>query len=104
VHEPTNANARIGQMPTPSLVISKATAQVAALSSAASRTTNSATKARLNALSNSLATKITVLEANKGPIESVISTVDGYLADAKSVYTLIQSITSTIKDTCNPKY
>jgi hypothetical protein len=104
VHEPTNANARIGQMPTPSLVISKATAQVAALSSAASRTTNSASKARLNALSNSLATKISVLEANKGPIESVISTVDGYLADAKSVYTLIQSITSTIKDTCNPKY
>jgi hypothetical protein len=89
VHEPTNANA---------------TAQVAALSSAASRTTNSASKARLNALSNSLATKISVLEANKGPIESVISTVDGYLADAKSVYTLIQSITSTIKDTCNPKY
>jgi len=55
-------------------------------------------------LSSSLATKITTLEANKGPIESVINTMDGYLADAKSVYTLIQTITSTIKDNCNPKY
>jgi hypothetical protein len=55
-------------------------------------------------LSSSLATKITTLEANKGPIESVITTMDGYLADAKNVYTLIQTITSTIKDNCNPKY
>jgi hypothetical protein len=50
-----------------------------------------------------LATKIATLEANRGQIDSVINTIDGYLADAKSVYTLIQSITSTIKDTCNPK-
>jgi len=104
VHQPTNANTKIGQMPTPAKVITAATAQVSALNSSASRTTSSTTKARLTALSSSLATKITTLEANKGPIEAVINTIDGYLADAKSVYTLIQSITSTIKDTCNPKY
>lgn len=104
VHQPTNANTKIGQMPTPAKVISAATAQVSALNSSASRTTSSTTKARLTALSSSLATKITTLEANKGPIEAVINTIDGYLADAKTVYTLIQSITSTIKDTCNPKY
>jgi hypothetical protein len=91
-------------MPTPAKVITAATAQVSALNSSASRTTSSTTKARLTALSSSLATKITTLESNKGPIEAVINTIDGYLADAKSVYTLIQSITSTIKDTCNPKY
>ena len=104
VYQPTNANSSIGQMPTPAMVITTATAQVSALNSSASRTTSSTTKARLTALSSSLATKITTLEANKGPIESVISTMDGYLADAKSVYTLIQTITSTIKDNCNPKY
>jgi len=51
-----------------------------------------------------LATKITTLEANKGPIESVINSLDGYLADAKNVFTLLQTVTATIKDTCNPKY
>jgi hypothetical protein len=104
VFQPTNANSKIGQMPTPATVITTANAQISALNSSASRSTSSTTKARLTALSSSLATKITTLEANKGPIESVINTMDGYLADAKSVYTLIQSITSTIKDTCNPKY
>ena len=103
VFQPTNANTKIGQMPTPTKVITAATAQISALNSSASRTTNSTTKARLTALSSSLATKVATLEANRGPIESVINTIDGYLADAKSVYTLIQSITSTIKDTCNPK-
>jgi len=103
VFQPTNANTKIGQMPTPTKVITAATAQISALNSSASRTTNSTTKARLTALSSSLTTKVATLEANRGPIESVINTIDGYLADAKSVYTLIQSITSTIKDTCNPK-
>jgi flagellin-like hook-associated protein FlgL len=103
VHQPTNANTKIGQMPTPAKVITAATAQISALNSSASRTTSSTTKARLTALSSSLATKIATLEANRGQIDSVINTIDGYLADAKSVYTLIQSITSTIKDTCNPK-
>jgi hypothetical protein len=104
VFQPTNANTKIGQMPTPAKVITTATAQISALNSSASRSTSSTTKARLTALSSSLATKITTLEANKGPIESVITTMDGYLADAKNVYTLIQTITSTIKDNCNPKY
>jgi hypothetical protein len=104
VHQPTNANTKIGQMPTPAKVITAATAQVSALNSSASRSTSSTTKARLTALSSSLATKITTLEANKGPIESVINSLDGYLADARNVFTLLQSVTSTIKDTCNPKY
>ena len=104
VHQPTNANTKIGQMPTPAKVITAATAQVSALNSSASRSTSSTTKARLTALSSSLATKITTLEANKGPIESVINSLDGYLADARNVFTLLQTVTSTIKDTCNPKY
>lgn len=104
VFQPTNANTKIGQMPTPAKVITTATAQISALNTSASRTTITTTKARLTALSSSLASKITSLEANKAPIESVISTMDGYVADAKNVYTLIQTITSTIKDTCDPKY
>jgi len=104
VHQPTNANTKVGQMPTPAKVITAATAQVSALNSSASRSTSSTTKARLTALSSSLATKITTLEANKGPIESVINSLDGYLADAKNVFTLLQTVTATIKDTCNPKY
>ena len=91
-------------MPTPAKVITTATAQVSALNSAAARSTSSTTKAALTALSSSLATKITTLESDKGPIESVINSIDGYLTDAKNVYTLIQTITSTIKDTCSPKY
>ena len=91
-------------MPTPAKVITAATAQVSALNSSASRSTSSTTKARLTALSSSLATKITTLETNRGPIESVINSLDGYLADAKNVFTLLQTVTSTIKDTCNPKY
>jgi len=104
VFQPTNANPTIGQMPTPTTVISSATAQINALNISASRATSSTTKSRLTALSSSLATKISTLEANRGPIESVINSMDGVLADAKSVFTLIQSITSTIKDSCNPKY
>ena len=104
VYQPTNANTKMGQMPTPAKVITAATAQVSALNSSASRSTSSTTKARLTALSSSLATKITTLETNRGPIESVINSLDGYLADAKNVFTLLQTVTSTIKDTCNPKY
>ena len=104
IFQPTNVNTKIGQMPTPAKVITTATAQVSALNSAAARSTSSTTKAALTALSSSLATKITTLESDKGPIESVINSIDGYLTDAKNVYTLIQTITSTIKDTCSPKY
>ena len=104
VHQPTNANSRIGQMPAPATVLTTANAQIAALTSAAVRTTNASLKSRLNDLSSSLATKVATLEANKAPIQSVVDSIDGALGEFKNAYSLMLMIRSTVKDKCNPKY
>jgi len=104
VHQPTNANSRIGQMPAPATVLTVANAQIAALTSAAVRTTNASLKSRLNDLSSSLAAKAATLEANKAPIQSVVDSVDGALGEFKNAYSLMLMIRSTVKDKCNPKY
>lgn len=104
VHQPTNANARIGQMPAPAGVITTANAQVAALTAAAVRTTNATQKSRLNELSASLAGKIATLEANKTAIQSVVDSIDGALGEFRNAYSLMLMIRSTVRDKCNPKY
>jgi len=104
VHQPTNANARIGQMPAPAKVITTANAQIAALTSAAVRTTNVSLKSRLNDLSSSLAVKVAALEAGKAPIQSVVDSIDGALGEFKNAYSLMLMIRSTVKDKCNPRY
>jgi hypothetical protein len=104
VHQPTNANSRIGQMPAPATVLTVANAQIAALTSAAVRTTNASLKSRLNDLSSSLAVKAAALEAGKAPIQSVVDSVDGALGEFKNAYSLMLMIRSTVKDKCNPKY
>jgi hypothetical protein len=104
VHQPTNANSRIGQMPAPATVLTTANAQIAALTSAAVRTTNASLKSRLNDLSSSLAVKAAALEAGKAPIQSVVDSIDGSLGEFKNAYSLMLMIRSTVKDKCNPKY
>jgi len=104
VHQPTNANSRIGQMPAPATVLTVANAQIAALTSAAVRTTNASLKSRLNDLSSSLAVKAAALEAGKAPIQSVVDSVDGALGEFKNAYSFMLMIRSTVKDKCNPKY
>ena len=104
VYQPTNANAKIGQMPAPSMVLTMANAQVAALTSAAVKTTNAALKVKYNDLSSSLATKISALESGKAAIQSVVDSIDPALAEFKNSYSLMLMIRSTIKDKCNPKY
>ena len=104
VHQPTNANSRIGQMPAPATVLTTANAQIAALTSAAVRTTNASLKSRLNDLSSSLAAKAATLEANKSPIQSVVDSIDGALGEFKNAYSLMLMIRSTVRDKCNPRY
>jgi len=104
VHQPTNANARIGQMPAPAKVITTANAQIAALTAAAVKTTNATQKSKLNELSSSLAVKVAALEAGKAPIQSVVDSIDGALGEFKNAYSLMLMIRSTVKDKCNPKY
>ena len=100
VHQPTNANSRIGQMPAPAQVLTTANAQIAALTSAAGRTTNTTQKTRLNDLSSSLAVKVAALEAGKAPIQSVVDSMDGALGEFKNAYSLMLMIRSTVRDKC----
>jgi hypothetical protein len=102
VHQPTNANSRIGQMPAPAQVLTTANAQIAALTSAAGRTTNTTQKTRLNDLSSSLAVKVAALEAGKAPIQSVVDSIDGALGEFKNAYSLMLMIRSTVRDKCKP--
>ncbi len=104
VHQPTNANSRIGQMPAPAIVLTTANAQIAGLTAAAVRTTNATQKSKLNELSSSLAVKVAALEAGKAPIQSVVDSIDGALGEFKNAYSLMLMIKSTIKDKCNPRY
>lgn len=104
VYKPTNANAKIGQMPAPALVITSANAQIAGLTAAAVKTTNAALKLSYNNLSTALATKVSALEANKAAIQSVVDQIDPALEEFKNSYSLMLMIRSTIKDKCNPKY
>lgn len=102
VHQPTNANSRIGQMPAPAQVISTANSQIASLTSSAARTTNATQKSRLNELSASLTSKVATLEANKAPIQSVVDSIDGALGEFKNAYSLMLMIRSTVRDKCRP--
>ena len=102
VHQPTNANSRIGQMPAPAKVLTTANAQIAALTSAAGRTTNASLKTRLNDLSSSLTVKVAALEAGKAPIQSVVDSIDGALGEFKNAYSLMLMIRSTVRDKCKP--
>ena len=104
VNLPTNASSKIGQMPAPAAVLTTANAQVAALTTAAVKTTNAATKVKYNELSSSLATKISTLESNKSAIQSVVDSLDPALDEFRNTYSLMLLIKSTIKDKCNPKY
>lgn len=104
VNLPTNASSKIGQMPAPAAVLTTANAQVAALTTAAVKTTNAATKVKYNELSSSLATKISTLESNKSAIQSVVDSLDPALDEFRNTYSLMILIKSTIKDKCNPKY
>jgi hypothetical protein len=104
VYQPTNANSKIGQMPAPTMVLTMANGQVAALTSAAAKTTNSTFKTQYNELSSSLATKISALESGKAAIQSVVDLIDPALEEFKNSYNLMLVIKSTIKDKCNPKY
>jgi len=104
VSKPTNANSKIGQMPAPAKVLTTANAQIAALTAAAVKQTNAATKVKYNELSSSLAAKVSTLESNKASIQSVVDTIDPALEEFKNTYALMLLIKSTIKDKCNPKY
>ena len=104
VSKPTNANSKIGQMPAPTKVLTTANAQIAALTAAAVKTTNAATKVKYNELSSSLATKVSTLEGAKSAIQSVVDSIDPALEEFKNTYALMLLIKSTIKDKCNPKY
>lgn len=104
VNLPTNASSKIGQMPAPAAVLTTANAQVAALTTAAVKTTKAATKVKYNELSSSLATKISTLESNKSAIQSVVDSLDPALDEFRNTYSLMLLIKSTIKDKCNPKY
>lgn len=104
VSKPTNANSKIGQMPAPTKVLTTANAQIAALTAAAVKQTNAATKVKYNELSSSLATKVSTLEGAKSAIQSVVDSIDPALEEFKNTYALMLLIKSTIKDKCNPKY
>lgn len=104
VYQPTNANAKIGQMPAPATVLTTANAQVAALTAAAVKTTNADLKSKYNTLSSSLATKISTLESNKAAIQSVVDSIDPALEEFRNAYSLMLMIKSTVRDKCNPKY
>lgn len=104
VYQPTNANSKIGQMPTPTAVLATANKQVAALTASAARTSVAATKLKFTTLASDLTTKIAALEANKQPIQSVIDTLDPVLTELKSAVALVSITRGLVKDKCNPKY
>jgi hypothetical protein len=104
VYKPTNANSKIGQMPTPATVLATANKQVAALTSSAVKTSVAATKLKYTTLASDLTTKIAALEANKQPIQSVIDTLDPVLTELKSAVALVSITKDLVKDKCNPRY
>lgn len=104
VFQPTNANSKVGQMPTPASVLATANRQVAALTASAARTSVAATKLKFTTLASDLTTKIAALEANKQPIQSVIDTLDPVLTELKSAVALVSITKDLVKDKCNPKY
>ena len=104
VSNPTNANSKIGQMPAPAQVITAANRQVAALTSASTKTSVASTKLKYTTLASDLTTKIAALEANKQPIQSVIDTLDPVLVELKSAVALVSITKGLVQDKCNPKY
>ena len=104
VYQPTNANSKIGQMPTPAIALATANKQVAALTSSAVKTSVAATKLKYTTLASDLTTKIAALEANKQPIQSVIDTLDPVLTELKSAVALVSITKDLVKDKCNPRY
>jgi hypothetical protein len=104
VSKPTNANSKIGQMPTPSVVLATATKQITALTAASVKSTVAATKLKLNTLAADLTTKRAALEANQAPIQSVIDTLDPVLTELKSAVALVSITRDLVKDKCNPRY
>jgi hypothetical protein len=104
VSQPTNANSKIGQMPTPSVVLATATKQITDLTAASVKSTVPATKLKLNTLAADLTTKRAALEANQGPIQSVIDTLDPVLTELKSAVALVSITRDLVKDKCNPRY
>lgn len=90
VSNPTNANSKIGQMPAPAQVIAAANRQVAATTSAATKST--------------LISKIAKLENTKASIQSVVDTLDPVLTELKSAVSLVTITRGLVKDKCNPKY
>lgn len=104
VYQPTNANAKIGQMPAPAQVITAANRQIAALASASTKTTVAATKLKLAEASTGLSTKLAALESTKASIQSVVDTLDPVLVELKSSVSLVTITRGLVKDKCNPKY
>jgi hypothetical protein len=104
VSKPTSANAKIGQMPSPTVVLATATRQITALTAASVRSTAPATKLKLNNLAADLTTKKAALEANQAPIQSVIDSLDPLLSELKSAVALVSITRGLIKDKCNPRY
>ena len=104
VSQPTSANSKIGQMPSPTVVLATATRQITALTAASVRSTVPATKLKLNNLAAELTTKRAALEANKAPIQGVIDSLDPLLTELKSAVALVSITRDLIKDKCNPRY
>ena len=104
VYNPTNANAKIGQMPAPAQVIAAANRQIAALTSASTKTTVAATKVKLSDASTGLTTKLAALDTTKASIQSVVDTLDPVLVELKSAVSLVTITRGLVKDKCNPKY
>ena len=104
VSNPTNANSKIGQMPAPAQVITAANRQVAALTTASTKTTVAANKLKLNEAASGLTTKLTALESTKASIQSVVDTLDPVLVELKSAVSLVTITRGLVKDKCNPKY
>lgn len=104
VSSPTNANKKIGQMPSPTVVLASATRQITALTAASVRSTVPTTKLKLNTLAAELTTRRATLEANRAPIQSVIDTLDPVLTELKSAVALVSITKDLVKDKCNPRY
>ncbi len=103
VSKPTSANAKIGQMPSPTVVLATSTRQIAALTAAAAKSTVPTTQLKLTALASELTTKRAALEANQAPIQSVVDTLDPLLTELKSAVALVSITKGLIRDKCNPK-
>jgi hypothetical protein len=104
VSKPTSGKPKIGQMPSPTVVLATATKQINALTAASISSTVPATKLKLSNLAADLTTKKAALEANQAPIQSVIDSLDPLLSELKSATTLVSITRGLIKDKCNPRY